>query len=346
MKRSAFYLLTAFVFVLLFFVLPPTKVTAAPLSESDRWCGTGSAPNYGFDTRGYTLTQPYWVVSNGFISEQTQMAVEPMLDQLKAEELSETMILLLPADQIGDAPTCAGHFGRYMKLGLVSGPHKDRGMVWLFVINSDGSLAEIRYGIGYGLPALTAPGLGNLKRVGTDTYAATKSVDEAVIAVVTGYDQYVRAIYGVRDQPAEQTPQSAEVAVAETSPLLIIGFVVVVSFILIGGFSLLGGGGNQSLESDVVTFPENYLEEDDEVESKKKRRSIKNKKTKKKEPRTTKTRSASRRKSRSEETSTYRPSHDSDDDTPSYRSEPVSMPSIDIPSIDIGGGSGGFGRTG
>jgi len=247
MKRTI-QVLTLMVFVFSLFVAWPSgTVQAAPKLDQDRfWCGNGSAPNYGFDTHGYALTQKYWTIDMfNLVSEQTKRDVDVVLNKLDGDKIVQTMILVLPEDQVGEPVNCAVHFVRYMKLGLPDGPNKDNGFVWL-VITHPGSV-EVRYGVGLGLNALTAPGLGDLKRVGVDAYASSQSVDTAIIELVKGFDTYSRSKYQVGGIAA------SEAEVANTTPtgsgssgIPWWGWLLIILFILILAGALGGGGGGGS----------------------------------------------------------------------------------------------------
>lgn len=160
-------------------------VFAAPL------CGDGSAPDYGFN---YDLQQPHWTVDEGnYVSEGTLNEVDTVLDQLNADSIAQTMILIQTKDQVGNRVNCAVHFLRYMQLGLPDGERKDNGFVFLIVL--DGDRIDVHYGVGLGLPALTAPELTSLNRSAEDTYQSTHSLDQALLTLVNGFDTVARNKY-------------------------------------------------------------------------------------------------------------------------------------------------------
>jgi len=252
MKRfSNLILAVMVVLVLLISNLSTTPVQAAPLSQEDHWCGNGAeSNNYGFT---YDLEQPHWTVGNDLVSEATMTEVDVVLDELNADELAQTMILVLSGDQVGEPVNCAVHFLRYMRLGLPDGPHADNGFAWLFIVR-DGEI-EVRYGVGLGLPALTAPHLGNLKRLGVDTYAQTGSLDEAILAVVRAYDTYVRT--GYTPTPAGETePAPAPQSQSEESGSNILFWVILIIVVLILVVALIAsqGGGSYSGGTPGTTY--------------------------------------------------------------------------------------------
>lgn len=154
-------------------------------------CGEGSAPDYGFNE---SLRQEHWTVGwQGFVGESTVNQVDAILDSLEADSIAQTMILILPSEKVGNRVNCAVHFLRYMKLGLPSGERKDNGFVFLIVVDRD--KIDVHYGVGLGLPALTASGLTNLNRAGEEAYRSGAGLDNALLTLVREYDDYARSKY-------------------------------------------------------------------------------------------------------------------------------------------------------
>jgi len=162
-------------------------------------CGNGSAPDYGFS---YDLSQPHWTVGwEGYASRQAVNEVDALLDQLNADSIAQTMILILPQEQVGNRVNCAVHFLRYMKLGLPTGERKDNGFVFLIVVES--STIDVHYGVGLGLPDLTAYDLTSLNRAAEAAYQPAHSMDDALLALAQGFDSLARSKYAPL---ASQTP--------------------------------------------------------------------------------------------------------------------------------------------
>jgi hypothetical protein len=160
------------------------------LAEAPR-CGNGSAPDYGLT---FELMQPHWTVNGeGYVSEATLDQVDRVLDRLDGEMIVQTMILFLPENQVGNRVNCAVHFLRYMRLGQPDGPRRDNGFTFLIVVEQDG--IDVHYGVGLGLPALTAHELTDLNRLAEDTYGSTESYDQALLALIEAYDLTARANY-------------------------------------------------------------------------------------------------------------------------------------------------------
>ena len=167
-----------------------TPANARPIYVASL-CGNGSAPDYGLT---YSLQQAHWTVDwQAYVSEQTVGKVDAILDQLNADSIAQTMILFQPQEKVGVRVNCAVHFLRYMKLGLPTGERKDNGFVFLIVEEPTG--IEVHYGVGLGLPALTASDLTTLNRATEATYQSTRNLDQALLTLVRGFDTVARSKY-------------------------------------------------------------------------------------------------------------------------------------------------------
>lgn len=185
---------------------------SARQSAATPLCGEGSAPDYGFS---YNLQQPHWTVDPyGYASQRALAEVDEVLDQLNKDSIAQTMILILPQDQVGNRVNCAVHFLRYMKLGLPNGPRKDNGFVFLIV--AEPAKIDVHYGVGLGLPALTARELTDLNRTAETAYGPSHSMDEALLTLVQQFDTVVRSNYQPLVSP---TATPALVDLAEAGPL-------------------------------------------------------------------------------------------------------------------------------
>jgi len=206
-------------------VFTPARAQAAatPL------CGDGSAPDYGLS---YDLNQPDWVVGwQDYASERSVSQVDDLFDQLDADSIAQTMILILPEDQVGNRVDCAVHFLRYMKLGLPTGERKDNGMVFLIVVESNA--IDVHYGVGLGLPALTAYDLTSLNRAAEAAYQPSHSMDQVLLALAQGFDTVARSKYaplvsptptlGGDDQPPGITAEGGQLCFGILILLLIFG---------------------------------------------------------------------------------------------------------------------------
>jgi hypothetical protein len=172
---------------------------AAPL------CGNGSAPDYGFT---YDLQQAHWTVNwQNHVSEETVIDVDTILDKLNTDSIAQTMILIEPQEQVGNRVNCAVHFLRYMQLGLPEGERKDNGFVFLIVVETDS--IDVHYGVGLGLPALTAPELTSLNRAAEDEYQSSHNLDQALLTLVQGFDSVARNKYTplISSTPIPQSDQ-------------------------------------------------------------------------------------------------------------------------------------------
>lgn len=188
------------------------RTADAGIASAATLCGGGSAPDYGFT---YDLQQPHWTVDwQGYVSEQTVTEVDAILDELNAESIAQTMILIKPQDQVGNRVNCAVHFLRYMQLGLPDGERKDNGFVFLIVVEP--TSIDVHYGVGLGLPALTASELTTLNRTAEETYRSTQSIDQALLTLIQGFDTVARSNYEPLIPP---TSQPVEMPALPSSPL-------------------------------------------------------------------------------------------------------------------------------
>jgi hypothetical protein len=181
---------------------------AAPL------CGEGSAPDYGFT---YDLQQAHWTVDwQAYVTEQTVAEVDTILDQLNGDSIAQTMILFQPQEQVGNRVNCAVHFLRYMQLGQPTGERKDNGFVFLIVVEP--TRIDVHYGVGLGLPALTASELTSLNRTAEATFQSTHSMDQALLTLVQGFDTVARSKYKPLIYPTP-SPEAANTLPLPSGPL-------------------------------------------------------------------------------------------------------------------------------
>jgi len=187
---------------------PPARAAAQPQAEL---CGNGSAPDYGFN---YDLLQEHWTVNwQRYVSQRSVTEVDAVLDRLNADSIAQTMILFLDADQVGLRVNCAVHFLRYMRLGLPAGERKDNGFAFLIVVETDS--IDVHYGVGLGLPALTAPELTGINRAAEAAYESTGSMDEALLTLVREFDAVTRADYTPLAAPPAPAPTAVTVDVPQ-----------------------------------------------------------------------------------------------------------------------------------
>jgi hypothetical protein len=201
------------------------SMLAAPL------CGEGSAPDYGFID---DLQQPHWTVSwQSYVSEQTVIEVDAVLDQLNADSIAQTMILFKSQTEVGIRVNCAVHFLRYMQLGLPTGERKDNGFVFLIVVEP--ARIDVHYGVGLGLPALTASELTDINRAAEDAYQANHSTDEALLTLVEKFDAVARSNYPPLVSPAP-TSKTSNAPLLPAAPL---GILNICGLLCMGVFFLL-----------------------------------------------------------------------------------------------------------
>jgi hypothetical protein len=217
--------------------------TSAQARQTDELCGDGSAPDYGLE---YDRLQAHWTVGwEGYASEQAVSEVDWILDELNADSIAQTMILIKPQEEVGIRTNCAVHFLRYMKLGLPTGERKDNGFVFLIVQEQND--IDVHYAVGLGLPALTARELTNINRVAEDTYDSTKSMDQALLAMVNEFDKVARENYPplTAPQPDSQTGEEdfGPVSTAAMCGQMCLGLLLLLFLVWL--FSQMGGGGGR-----------------------------------------------------------------------------------------------------
>ena len=220
---------------------------AAPLPAPHaqaKVCGNGSAPDYGFS---YDLQQSHWTVDwQEYVSQKTVIDVDALLDQLNADSIAQTMILILPQAQVGNRVNCAVHFLRYMKLGLPTGERKDNGFVFLIVVEP--AAIDVHYGVGLGLPALTASDLTSLNRAAEDAYQPTRNMDQALLTLAQGFDAVARSKYAplISIMPTPRTNRQPQQPSGPLDILTICGQLclgILCLLFLIGGMPFLARRG-------------------------------------------------------------------------------------------------------
>jgi len=213
--RRGITLIVSIVTVVMMLVFNPSVNPArADASFAAPLCGNGSAPDYGFT---YDLQQSHWTVDwQGFASEQAVAEVDVILDRLNGDSIAQTMILIQPQDQVGNRVNCAVHFLRYMRLGLPDGERKDNGFVFLIVVEP--ARIDVHYGVGLGLPALTASELTPLNRAAEEAYQSTHSIDQALLTLVEGFDEVARSNYEPLISPIP-TPEIINLPALPSGPL-------------------------------------------------------------------------------------------------------------------------------
>ena len=212
-------------------------------TDTDR-CGNGSPPDYGFS---YDLLQPHWTVGwEDYATEQAVNRVDRVLDRLDDDAIAQTMILILPQEQVGIRTNCAVHFLRYMKLGLPTGERRDNGFVFLIVVEPDD--IDVHYAVGLGLPALTAPELTNINRAVEESYQSTHSIDQALLTLANEFNTVARSNY----EPAPSAASPSEVP--DEQPTGPVAFVALCGQLCLGAllfvflvwmFTQMGGGGTR-----------------------------------------------------------------------------------------------------
>lgn len=215
----------------------------AESSAQQSLCGNGSPPDYGFS---FDLLQPHWTVGwEDYATEQAVNRVDRVFDRLDDDAIAQTMILILPQDQVSIRTNCAVHFLRYMKLGLPTGDRRDNGFVFLIVVEPDD--IDVHYAVGLGLPALTAPELTNINRAVEDTYQSTHSIDQALLTLANEFNTVARDNYEPEPSAAE-APEAADQPVGPAALAALCGQLCLGVFLfvfLVWMFTQMGGGGRR-----------------------------------------------------------------------------------------------------
>ena len=218
-------------------------VTPAQAQTSAELCGNGSPPDYGFS---YDLLQPHWTIGwEDYATEQAVNRVDRVFDRLDNDAIAQTMILILPQDQVGIRTNCAVHFLRYMKLGLPTGDRKDNGFVFLIVLEPED--IDVHYAVGLGLPALTAPELTNINRAVEDAYQSTRSMDQALLTLAREFNLVARNNYEP-EPSAAVTPEIPDQPVGPVAALALCGQLclgLLLFVFLAWMFTQMGGGGTR-----------------------------------------------------------------------------------------------------
>jgi uncharacterized protein len=207
-----------------------TSVKAeAPLTET--LCGNGSAPDYGFT---YDLRQAHWTVGwQNYTSERAVNEVDVILDKLNADTIAQTMILILPREKVGNRVNCAVHFLRYMQLGQPSGERRDNGFVFLIVVEP--GKIDVHYGVGLGLPALTAQELTDLNRKAEEAYQSSENLDDALLTLIREFDTVARDNYSpliaVSPTPQAITLSTENLSFQDLLCLICVGIILFLIFL-------------------------------------------------------------------------------------------------------------------
>ena len=206
-------------------------------------CGNGSAPDYGLT---YDLLQPHWTVGwELYASERAVNQVDTVLDELNEDAIVQTMILILPQDQVSIRPNCAVHFLRYMQLGLPTGERKDNGFVFLIVVEPES--IDVHYAVGLGLPALTAYELTSINRTVENAYQSTHSMDQALLTLANEFDTVARNNY-TPATPSAPTPETVDRPYGPVDTVALCGQLclgILLFLFLMWMFSQMGGEGGR-----------------------------------------------------------------------------------------------------
>ena len=114
-----------------------------------------------------------------------------------------------------------------------TGERKDNGFVFLIVVEP--TRIDVHYGVGLGLPALTASELTTLNRAAEEAYQSTHSMDQALLTLVQEFDTVARNNYAPLIYPTP-TPQTIDLPALPSGPL---GILTICGLVCLGVFFLL-----------------------------------------------------------------------------------------------------------
>lgn len=136
----------------------------------------------------------YWVVDpDGLIGTSAVRMANETLDGLKSERIAEVVIVVRKG--VKHPVEWSTHYGRWLRLGEVEGPHQNNGIVFLVIPDARSEQGKIWYSIGRGLPKLTSSDMGPLIEEAA-SYANADDLDGAVISIARNIHDILRKIYG------------------------------------------------------------------------------------------------------------------------------------------------------
>lgn len=136
----------------------------------------------------------YWVVDpGGMVGASAVRMANETLDDLKSRRTAEVVIIVQKG--VKHPAQWSTHYGRWLRLGEVEGPHQNNGIVFLIIPDAPGGSGKIWYSIGRGLPKLTSSDMGPLIEEAA-SYANADDLDGAVISIARNIHDILRRIYG------------------------------------------------------------------------------------------------------------------------------------------------------
>jgi hypothetical protein len=136
----------------------------------------------------------YWVVDpDGKVGASAIRMANETLDDLKSQRIAEVVIIVEKG--VKHPVEWSTHYGRWLRLGEVEGPHQNNGIVFLIIPDAEGESGRIWYSIGRGLPKLTSSDMGSLIEEAA-SYANADDLDGAVISIARNIYDILQRIYG------------------------------------------------------------------------------------------------------------------------------------------------------
>ena len=140
----------------------------------------------------------YWVVDpDGLVGASSIQMSDETLEKLKSHRIAEVVIVIQKG--VRHPVEWSTHYGRWLRLGEVEGPHQNNGILFLVIPDANQATGKVWYSIGRGLPKLTSSDMGPLLEEAA-VYANAGDLDGAVISIARNIDDILRKIYGRGEQ--------------------------------------------------------------------------------------------------------------------------------------------------
>jgi len=140
----------------------------------------------------------YWVVDpDGLVGASSVRMANETLDDLKSQRTAEVVVVVQKG--VKHPVEWSTHYGRWLRLGEVEGPHQNNGIVFLIIPDAPGGSGKVWYSIGRGLPKLTSSDMGPLIEEAA-SYANADDLDGAVISIARNIHDILRRIYGREEE--------------------------------------------------------------------------------------------------------------------------------------------------
>lgn len=152
----------------------------------------------------YWVTEDYWVGESCPVTSEIKAEAEKVLAPLDSDHISQTVVFCMPTGTVSQPDVWAKRFSKYYGVGLLEGPRKDNGIVWLLQYDEAGKV-QVAYAVGDGLEKLDPYELVTVKIAVESSFVPGASQAEnlalAIMSAANSYNQIARSSY----QPFEPT---------------------------------------------------------------------------------------------------------------------------------------------